>query len=141
MEQVRTEHDIAILSALAAANVDHHAWGVDIDGLEMGQFGATDASSVQRDEDRPVKRRVRRVDQARHLILAQDDGQARPLFRIRRLFDAPAPFQRSREEETESRHPLVPFSVLRYPPLNVRMALLCHLVWCYFAMGSVPKPV
>lgn len=50
---------IQVLATLTDANVDHHTLRVDIDGLEIGQFGATDAGAVECDQDRPVKWRKR----------------------------------------------------------------------------------
>jgi hypothetical protein len=49
-EQVRAEHEIAVLAALAAANMHHHALAVDVRDFKIRQFGApqSDAYSVIR---------------------------------------------------------------------------------------------
>src|SRR5580698_2135638 len=39
-EQFRAEHDVSILTALTALNVDHHALAIDVGNLKMCQLGA-----------------------------------------------------------------------------------------------------
>src|SRR5215471_5135866 len=46
VEQLRTEHYVAIFAPLAASDVNHHALAVDVGDLQMRQFGTAHASGV-----------------------------------------------------------------------------------------------
>ena len=44
-EQIGTERDVAILAALALLDVDHHAPGVNVGDLQVGQLRASNAGA------------------------------------------------------------------------------------------------
>jgi len=46
IEQYRTQHNIAVLAALAAADVDHDAFAVDITNLQPGCLGPACAGCI-----------------------------------------------------------------------------------------------
>ena len=75
VEQFRTEHDVPVLAAFAAQDVNHHSAGIDIAHLKVRQLGAAEARAVQEHEDGAVDRRCRAVDQTGDLLLAEDGGQ------------------------------------------------------------------
>ena len=72
LEQLRAKHDIAILAPLAAVDMNDHALAVDVADLQMGHFGATRARGIQSHQHDAMKGTVRRVDQTRDLLLAEN---------------------------------------------------------------------
>ena len=53
-EQVGGEHHEAIAFALALADLDDHALGVDVGALELTEFGDPDARGIEGGEDRAM---------------------------------------------------------------------------------------
>ena len=47
LQQFGAEHDVAVLAAFAAEDMDHHAFGVDVGDLEPGEFGAAEPGGIQ----------------------------------------------------------------------------------------------
>ncbi len=45
-EQLRAEHDVAVLAALALMDVNHHPLAVDVADLEAGRFCAACAGGI-----------------------------------------------------------------------------------------------
>jgi len=56
IEEFRAEHDVAVLATLAAENVDHHAFGVDVADLEPGQLGPPEACGIERHQNGAMQR-------------------------------------------------------------------------------------
>src|ERR1035437_1405046 len=102
-EQLRAEHDIAVLASLALPDMNHHPLAVDVADLQVGRFCAARARGIQRHQQDAMKGGVRRVDQARHLLLAEYLRKVTYLLRIGRLGDAPAALEHVDIEEAQRR--------------------------------------
>src|SRR6266581_4744152 len=89
VEQNGTEHHVAVLATLAALNVDHHPPAIDVADLEARQFSIPHAGGVEGHEESAMERSARRIDELRHLFLAENRGQAVRLLRIGSVSDAP----------------------------------------------------
>src|ERR1035437_9519063 len=103
IEQLRAEHYIAVLAALAFPDVNHHPLAVDVADLQVGRFCAACTSGIKRHQKDAMKGGVRGVDQARDLLLAEYLGKMTNLLRVGRLGDAPAALQHVNVEEPQSR--------------------------------------
>jgi hypothetical protein len=99
IEQLRAEHDIAVLASLPAPDMNDHPLAVDIADLEVRHFCATCARSVEGHQQDAMKRALCRVDQPCDFFLAEYLGQVQNLLRIRCLGHAPAPLQHLNIEE------------------------------------------
>src|ERR1035441_9012930 len=104
-EQLRAEHDTAVLAALALPDMDHHPLAVDVADLQVGRFCAACAGGIKRHQKDAMKGGIRGVDQARNLLLAEYLGKVTHLLRIGRLRDAPAALQHVNVEETQCCQP------------------------------------
>ena len=71
IEQLRAEHDIAVLASLASADMNDHPLAVDIADLQARYFCATCARGLQCHQQDAMKGKLGRVDQTRHFFLAQ----------------------------------------------------------------------
>jgi hypothetical protein len=87
LEQLRAEHDIAVLAAVALADMDHHPLAFDVADLQAGRFGAARAGGIHRHQQDAMKGRVRRLNQSRDFFLTEDSWKATQLLRIQRLDD------------------------------------------------------
>ena len=74
VEQLRTERDLPILAAFTLADADHHAFLVDVLWTQTTQLGAAHTSGVQGHGDSAVPQVAGGVDEARHFLSAQYDG-------------------------------------------------------------------
>src|SRR6202050_1782976 len=99
VEQLRAEHDIAVLTTFAAADMDDHPLAVDIADLQVRHFCAPCARGIQRHEQDAMKGKLGRVNQTRDFLLAKDLGQVQNLLRIGSLCNAPASPQHLNIEE------------------------------------------
>src|SRR5487761_1299761 len=104
-EQLRAEHDVAILAALALANMNHHTLAVDIADLQVGGFRAACAGGIHRHQQDAMKRCIRRLNQSRDFFLTEYPWKVTNLLRIGRLGDTPATLQHVDIEEAQSRQP------------------------------------
>src|ERR1035438_3246178 len=80
-EQLRAEHDIAVLAALAFPDMDHHPLAVDVADLQVGRFRAACAGGIERHQKDAMKGGIRGFNQSRNLLLAD---RARRIAAIRR---------------------------------------------------------
>src|ERR1700758_1491272 len=71
IEQLRAEHDIAVLGSLASPDMNHHPLAVDVSDLQVGRFRAACAGGIKRHQQDAVKGAFRGVDQTRNLLLAE----------------------------------------------------------------------
>ena len=101
IEQLRAEHDIAVLGSLASPDMNHHPLAVDVSDLQVGRFRAAGAGGIKRHQQDAVKGAFRGVDQTRNLLLAEYLGKVTNLLRIGRLGDAPAALQHVDIEEAQ----------------------------------------
>src|ERR1035437_1491866 len=104
-EQLRAEHYIAVLAALALPDMNHHPLAVDVADLQVGGFCAARTGGIKRHQKDAMKGGVRGVDQTRYLLLTEYLRKVTHLLRIGRLGDAPAPLQHVNVEETQRRQP------------------------------------
>src|ERR1035438_3133618 len=102
-EQLRAEHDISVLSSLALPSMNHHPLAVDVADPQVGRFCAACTGGIKRHQKDAMKGGVRRVDQARDLLLTEYLRKVTHLLRIGRLGDAPAALQHVNVEETQRR--------------------------------------
>src|SRR5713101_5329434 len=63
LEQLRAEHDIAVLAALASPDVNDHALAVDITDLQVRDFFTACTRGIERHQQDAMKGKLRRVDQ------------------------------------------------------------------------------
>ena len=105
IEQLGAEHDIAVLAALALPDMNHHPLAVDVADLQVGCFRAACTGGIHGHQQDAMKGCVRRVDQARHLLLAEYLRKVANLLRIGRFGDAPAALQHVDIEEAQRRKP------------------------------------
>src|SRR5208282_1941825 len=106
-QQRGTEHNIAVLTTLPAADVDHHASAVDIGDLQTSQLGAPCPRAIERHQHNAMKSSLGRVDEVGNLFWAQDAGQVSRFLRIRCIGYAPGFLNRPSVEEPQSRQSLV----------------------------------
>jgi hypothetical protein len=105
-EQLRAEHDIAILASLATLDANHHPLAVDIAGFQVCQFRATCSGGLEGHQQSAMVRSQSRVDELGNFFLTEDRWQVKYPFRIRSFSDAPGPLQCLAIEESESRQML-----------------------------------
>jgi len=84
-QQLRRQHDIAVLAALALLDPDHHPTAVNVGDLEHHHFRHAQAGRVNRGERRAALQARDRLQKAHHLVGAQHDRQ---LLRFARIGDA-----------------------------------------------------
>src|SRR6516225_9777719 len=94
-------HDLAIFTALAAADMHDHALAVDIADLEPGHLGATRAGSVEGHHQDAVEGGRSGVDEPGDFLLAEDGGQATYLLGVWGLLHPPALLESLEEEEAQ----------------------------------------
>src|SRR5258705_4317386 len=93
IEKFGAEHDITVLASLASPDMNDHAFAVDIADLQVRHFCATCARGIEGHQQNAMKRKLCRVDQTRHFVLAQHLRQVQNLLRIWRLGNTPASLQ------------------------------------------------
>ena len=62
VEQMRTEHHVTVLAALALMNMEDHALGIDVGDLQVSQFCPPYSSGIEGHQDGAVKLVRRRFD-------------------------------------------------------------------------------
>ena len=70
-EQLRAEHDIAVLAALTLSDMDNHPLAVDVTDLQVSRFCASCTGGIKRHEKDAMKGGIRGVDQSRDFFLAE----------------------------------------------------------------------
>ena len=104
LEQLRRQHDVAVLAALALLDADHHALAVDVGDLERDDLGDAQARAIGDAQRRLVLEPGRRLQQPRHLLRAQHDRQLARLVDERAVCSTISwPLERDREEEPQRR--------------------------------------
>src|SRR5450755_1273235 len=107
IEQMRGQHDIAILAAFALLDPDHHALAVDVGYLQRHHFGGAQSRPVGHAQRRLVFERRCRIEQARHLLRAEHHRQLARFMDKCRTLDDIRPSERDFEEEPQRRERLV----------------------------------
>jgi hypothetical protein len=73
LEQLRRQHHVAVPLSLALLDPEHHALAVDVRHLQVRDLGHPEARAVGDAERGLVLEARRGLEEARHLLLAQDD--------------------------------------------------------------------
>src|SRR5215469_12897274 len=102
-EQLGAEHDIAVFAALSSEDMNHHALAVDIADLQVRYLSTTQASSVERHEQRAMEGSAGGIDESCDFFLAENRRKVMVLFRIGSLGDAPGFLERLDVEKAQSR--------------------------------------
>ena len=105
-EQLLAEHDVAVLAALAAADVHQHAPAVDVAELESNQLRSAHSGGVERHQQHPMEQAVGGIDQSGDLLLAQDARQSSRPLGVGRQAQVPGPPERLEIEEPQRRQTL-----------------------------------
>jgi hypothetical protein len=74
-EQLRTEHDVVVLAALALPDMDHHPLAVDVADLQVSRFCAACTGGIKRHEKDAMKGGIRGVDQSRDFSWLSTPGR------------------------------------------------------------------
>ena len=74
-EQLRAEHDIAVLASLALPDMYHHPLAVDVADLQVGRFRAAGAGGIHRHQQDAMKGCIRRLNQSRNFFLTEYPGR------------------------------------------------------------------
>ena len=94
VEQDRAEHHVAILAALAALDVDHHALAVHVADLQASQLRVANTGRIESHEHGTIKSSGSGVDELPYFFLTENGGQAVALLRIGSVGNAPRLLQR-----------------------------------------------
>ena len=100
-EERGTEGDLAIATALALLDPEHHALAIDVADFQLARFAAAQAGAVEGQQQRAVIEILRARDQALDLVGTEHDRQAEPLLRIRQVLAHVAPLQDMPAEKAE----------------------------------------
>ena len=105
LEQMRGQHHVAVLAALALLDPDHHAGAVDVADLERDHFGGAQARAIGHAQRRPVlearaRLRRKRATSSGLSTTGSLRGSRTNGMRSRDL----AARERHREEEPQRRH-------------------------------------
>src|SRR5271157_6457049 len=100
-QQDGTEHDISVLTAFPAPDVDDHASAVDVGELQASQLGSPRPGAVERHQYHAMKSGLGRVDEEGNFFWAQYAGQVSRLLGIRWLGHAPCLLNGLDEEEPQ----------------------------------------
>src|SRR6202050_2830340 len=100
LKQLRAEHDIAVLAALALSDMDNHPPAVDVTDLQASRFCTACAGSIHRHQQDAMKRCVGGLHPSRDFVLPEYPRKVTHLLRIGSLGDAPAALQHVDVEET-----------------------------------------
>ena len=105
VEQLRGQRHIAILAALALADVNDHALAIDVFHAKPYQFTASYASRVQQHEDGPRLEIAGGVNEPGHFVRAQYLRHAgMGVLRVRYGIGRKPPLQRAHKEESQRGH-------------------------------------
>src|SRR5215471_11959775 len=101
LEQNGAEHDVAVLSAFAVLNVNHHASAIDIADLQARELGATHAGAVEGHQNGAIEGSRCSIDELCYFFLAENGGQTIALLGIGSVGNAPGPLERLDVEEAQ----------------------------------------
>ena len=100
-EERGTERHIAITTAFALLDTEHHPRTIDVTDFETTHFAAAQAGAGEREPQRAVIESLRPADQALHFLRTEDDRQAASMLRVRQVFFHVPPLQHAQEEEPQ----------------------------------------
>src|ERR1700720_4819412 len=102
LEQFWAEHHISVFASLAALDVNHHAFAIDVADFQVGQFSTSYSGGVERHQQSAMIRSQSCVNESRDFFPTEDRRKVKPFFRIGRLGDAPGFLESFDVEESES---------------------------------------
>jgi hypothetical protein len=102
-QQPRREHHVSILVALALVDAQHHALAVDVGDPQMRGLRHAQARGVGGGEDRAVLQDGDGLEEACHLVAAQDDRQPERLLGHRDVLQCPVALERDLVEKPQRR--------------------------------------
>ena len=123
-EQRRTERDLAIATALALLDAEHHALAVDVADFQLARFAAAQAGAVERQQQRAVIEILRAGDQALDLLGTEHDRQAESPLRIRQVLVHVAPLAGRARQKNRSAADLGDHRAHGEPPLLQQIDLV-----------------
>ena len=100
-EERGTERDLAIATALALFDAEHHPLAIDVAHFQLAGFAAAEPGTVQRQQERAVIEILGAGNQALDFVGAEHDRQAMPLLRIRQVVTHVTSFQDVPAEEPQ----------------------------------------
>jgi hypothetical protein len=106
-QQLRREHHVAVLAALALLDADQHPAAVDRPRLQPGDLAGAQACTVGRGQGGAVAQAGNRFEEAHDLVGAEHHRQPLRLARRDDALDRVAPPQRGAVEEPQGAHGLV----------------------------------
>src|ERR1700722_11791299 len=74
-EQSGTEHNVAVLAALALADMNHHPPAISVADLQVSRFCAPCTGSIKRHQKDAMKGGVRGLNQSRDFFLTEHPGK------------------------------------------------------------------
>ena len=109
---MRTEHGgiarfrysdfIPVLASLAALDVNHHSFAIDVADFQVGQLSASYSGGVEGHQQSAMIRSQSCVDKPRDFFPAEDRRKVKGSFRIGSLGDAPGFLESFDVEESQS---------------------------------------
>ena len=106
-EQLRRQHDIAVLAALALLDANHHPAAVDVGELETGHLGRTQPGGIGGGQRGPMLQAWHRLEEAHHLLGAEHHRQLPWFARIGDPLRQIGPTERHSVEEPQRTDDLV----------------------------------
>src|SRR6266481_7098198 len=123
VEQLCAEQHIAVFATFTALDVDDHALTVDVTYFQTREFGTAESGGIERHQQSAMQRRASRIDELRHILLAEDRWQMNGLLRVGRLGNAPGSLERLDVEKAQSRQ-MLRHRVRREFPLLEQLCLI-----------------
>ena len=73
--QLRAEHDIAVLAALALADMNNHPLAINVADLQVGRFSAACSGGIEDHQQGAMKLRVCCINQTCNFFLTEHSGR------------------------------------------------------------------
>jgi hypothetical protein len=106
-EQLRRQHDIAILAALTLRDANHHPAAVDVGELETGHLGRTQPGGIRRGQRNAMLQVRHCLEEPHHLLGTEHHRQLAWFARIRDPLRQIGPTERGSIEEPQRTDDLV----------------------------------
>ncbi len=106
-QKMRRQHHVPVLAPFALLDADDHPGAVDVGDLERDDLGRAQSRAVSDAQRRLVLEAGRRIQEARHLLRAQDDRQPPRLLDEGEFDDDLRLAQRHREKKPQCRQGVI----------------------------------
>src|SRR5260370_21171720 len=138
-QQLRRQRHVAIAQALAPVDVDDHALAVDVAHLQQRRLGAAHAGGIEQHQEHAMHAVRSRLDQPRHLVLAEYGWQGARLLGKRQIVESQiAPLQRLLVKKPQSRD-VVLHRAERKRPLVKQVKLIAAQFFATHLFGRTVK--